>query len=226
MCTKKLIMLIVLLFGFMTGMAQDIIVKKDGSSLSGKVVEVTDTHVKYHKADNPDGPLYSILISDLVRINYDNGATDVFSEGTPMSVLQGATGDVKDSDLLKMYNMKNNDMALPKKLKLTGYIGGGLLVGIGIGLFSTSLTYGAWESEYKPFLYSGIGLTVLGAGWMTGFCLAAKHKEKKLNELYSSSLYRHEIYNDGSKSLAMGVDYITDRLNTTRTLGLGMSINF
>lgn len=224
MCTKKLIMLIVLLFGFMTGMAQDIIVKKDGSSLSGKVVEVTDTHVKYHKADNPDGPLYSILIADLVRINYDNGATDVFSEGTPMSVLQGATGDVKDSDLLKMYNMENSETALPKKLKLTGYIGGSIMMAAGVILFSVAASTGFYD--VAALTGSGIGLTVAGAGWMTGFCLAAKHKEKKLNELYSSSLYRHEIYNDGSKSLAMGVDYITDRLNTTRTLGLGMSINF
>lgn len=41
----------------LSALAQDVLVKKDGSSLLGRVEEVTETEVKYRKADNPDGPL-------------------------------------------------------------------------------------------------------------------------------------------------------------------------
>ncbi|NVO03751.1 MAG: hypothetical protein HXX09_13725 [Bacteroidetes bacterium] len=60
--------------------AQDIIIKKNGDELSGKVQEITLTEVKYKKADNPDGPVISILKGDVFMIKYENGTKDVFEK--------------------------------------------------------------------------------------------------------------------------------------------------
>ena len=53
--------LFVLLSMFMGNIsAQDVIVKKDGSTILSKVMEVGSTEVKYKKYSNLDGPLYTI----------------------------------------------------------------------------------------------------------------------------------------------------------------------
>jgi hypothetical protein len=44
-----------------------------------KVIEVGTTEVKYKKQDNLNGPMFSILKSDLLMIKYENGTTDDFS---------------------------------------------------------------------------------------------------------------------------------------------------
>jgi hypothetical protein len=44
-----------------------------------KVIEVGTSEVKYKKLDNLNGPVFSILKSDLLMIKYENGAKDDFS---------------------------------------------------------------------------------------------------------------------------------------------------
>ena len=67
--------------------AQDLIVLKDGATVSGKVCEVTSTEIKYKKISNPDGPLYSIDKSRVLAVNYKNGEKENYAEG---SVLQNS----------------------------------------------------------------------------------------------------------------------------------------
>lgn len=78
-------------------MAQDVIVKKDGSTIQSKVMEITDTEIKYKKWSNQDGPLYSIGRSEILSINYQNGEvekfSEVFVENTPTSDLPVYTGE-------------------------------------------------------------------------------------------------------------------------------------
>jgi hypothetical protein len=63
-------------------MAQDIIVKKDGSTITSKVEEINNTDIKYKKWNNLDGPLYSISRSEVVVINYQNGEIEVIQSNT------------------------------------------------------------------------------------------------------------------------------------------------
>ena len=63
-------------------MAQDVIVKKDNSTVLCKVLEVSSSEIKYKKWSNQDGPTYSTNISDVIRINYENGEVDNFNEQT------------------------------------------------------------------------------------------------------------------------------------------------
>ena len=58
--------------------AQDVIVKKDSSTILSKVVEINSTEIKYKKWSNQDGPTYVININEVTSINYANGEVDRF----------------------------------------------------------------------------------------------------------------------------------------------------
>lgn len=61
-------------------MSQDLITYKNGNEAKGRVIEVTGTEVKFKKEDNPDGPVYSMLKSDIFMIQYANGNKEVFTD--------------------------------------------------------------------------------------------------------------------------------------------------
>lgn len=58
--------------------AQDIIVKKDGTAIQAKVMKVGTSEVEYKKWSNQEGPTYAIAISDILAINYINGEKETF----------------------------------------------------------------------------------------------------------------------------------------------------
>lgn len=222
MISKRFFVMLALAVCCLSALAQDVLVKKDGSSLLGRVEEVTETEVKYRKADNPNGPLYTIKVADLMRINYENGQSDVFSQDgmTPGSILPGATGDVKDTELLNLYNTKKSDYAYPKKLKKIGFIGGGILIAGGLLMMATTSFH-----IVDPLARIGAVTVGVGAIAIPTFYFIAKHKQKQIDELACAPLFRQQVFSAGGKSLSMGVDYIGDRFKT-RTLGVGMTFNF
>lgn len=63
--------------------AQDVIVKRDGSTILSKVLEVNTSEIKYKKFSNQDGPTYTINKSEIMSINYENGEKDTF-EALPL----------------------------------------------------------------------------------------------------------------------------------------------
>ena len=89
--------------------AQDIITKKTGEDILAKILEVTSTEVKYKKHDNPDGPTFSSLISDILMIRYDNGTKDIFDqEKTKVSQSSSLDLDLQGRrDALANYSARN-----------------------------------------------------------------------------------------------------------------------
>ncbi|MDR1259157.1 MAG: hypothetical protein LBK65_07780 [Tannerellaceae bacterium] len=78
---KKSIILLAVFFGSMaTVFAQDIITLKSGDEVKAKVQEVGLTDVKYKKYDNLEGPVYTLLKTDIFMIKYENGEKDVFKD--------------------------------------------------------------------------------------------------------------------------------------------------
>jgi len=61
-------------------LSQDIITLKTGEDILGKLAEVTTTEIKYKKFDHQDGPIYTILRSDVLMIRYEDGSKDIFTE--------------------------------------------------------------------------------------------------------------------------------------------------
>ena len=76
----KLIVIAVLSFISHVCQGQDVITYKNGKEAKGRVTEVTNTEVKFKKEDNPDGPVYSMLKSEIFMIQYANGNKEVFAD--------------------------------------------------------------------------------------------------------------------------------------------------
>ncbi|NDK57625.1 hypothetical protein [Pontibacter fetidus] len=77
---KKLLLTCLALFVVLATQAQDILTKRNGDELQVKVQEITLTEVKYKRFDNLQGPLISILKSDVFMIKYENGSKMVITE--------------------------------------------------------------------------------------------------------------------------------------------------
>lgn len=65
--------------------AQDLIKQKDGTLIKSKVIKVGTTDVEYKKFSNLQGPLYSISISNIISITYEDGEEEAFDNQTKLS---------------------------------------------------------------------------------------------------------------------------------------------
>jgi hypothetical protein len=86
---KNLLLVFGLMFGSSICFSQDIISVRDGDDILATITKVGPTEVEYKKFDNPDGPLYSILKSDILLIKYENGTHEVFDDLTPAKPAAG-----------------------------------------------------------------------------------------------------------------------------------------
>lgn len=77
---KKVLLILVACCLVEVTTAQDVIVKKDGSTILSKVLEVNQNDIKYKKFSNQNGPTYTISVSELLSINYENGDKDTFDK--------------------------------------------------------------------------------------------------------------------------------------------------
>lgn len=68
--------------------ASDIIALIDGTTIEGRVEEVTSTVIKYRKASNPTGPIYSVEIAVVRNVLYENGTVDSFNNQPPVQNTQ------------------------------------------------------------------------------------------------------------------------------------------
>lgn len=58
----------------------DELIFNDGTEQRGKVIEITETEIKYKKCDLEDGPTYTVKKSSLFMIKYADGRREVFKE--------------------------------------------------------------------------------------------------------------------------------------------------
>ena len=87
---KRLLALLSVCCGVISTEAQDVIVKKDGSTILAKVQTVGDDVVEYKKHSNLNGPTYKINVDKLLSINYENGEKDTFESITSNSTNGGS----------------------------------------------------------------------------------------------------------------------------------------
>lgn len=85
-------------------LAQDIIVKKDGSIIKAKVLEVTESSILYKNYGNINGPSYSISIANVMSLTYENGQIESFDNASSMKEeaesKEVSTSDMSDAILL------------------------------------------------------------------------------------------------------------------------------
>ena len=76
---KKLFYLLFFLLGLgRTLHAQDLLTKRNGEEIPVIVLEVTPTEVKYRRADNLNGPLYTVPRAEVFMVKYINGTKQLF----------------------------------------------------------------------------------------------------------------------------------------------------
>ena len=86
--------------------SQDQLFKKDNTKLEVKILEINPTEIKYKLFNYEDGPIITVLKSEVALIIYKNGMHEVITASPEISV-------VKDQDLKK--NVKLEKWELQKK---------------------------------------------------------------------------------------------------------------
>ena len=230
-----------MLFCATAASAQDVITKTDGSKLEAKVEEITESVVRYRKASNPNGPVYTIPLTSIVTIVYENGSVDNFN-ATSASQTEPSDDELKryaevqniatasamnDSQLLKLADPSMTAEKLRKKAKLNriiGWAGGVFLVAAGIVAYNIMADGGNYHFGTQVAIAGG----VIGVGWCVGLNLRANYliRRAKDMEMYSSAIIENEMYRFGDKSLTAGVNVMGNRMTRTQGIGLSLSLNF
>jgi hypothetical protein len=60
--------------------SQDKIYRKNGKIVEAKVLEIGSAEVKYKEFSNPDGPIYVLETDRIIKIVYENGKVEKFTE--------------------------------------------------------------------------------------------------------------------------------------------------
>lgn len=243
----KFLLFTVLLFGSTMVSAAEIITLTDGSTIEAEVLEVTETVIKYRKASNPSGPIYSIAVNKVGQIKYENGLVDRFNAirptGKPSSSISASdealirdynsrmeeqSNGLSDSQLMRMaYDPQAKAYrSQAKKYRLIGWIGGVTITGIGAlvgNLFFTD-EYGSGCP-----VEGAIAGAVVGAAWGIGFNMKANSlvKQAKALEAYSMNLYEFQPVKIGDNStMTAGMGMIGIQRFENPGLGVNLKFNF
>lgn len=156
---KRFLLLAFFLFASYSVFAQDIITKKDGTDIQAKILEVTTSEVKYKKFSNLEGPVFTILKSDILIVRYENGENEVFSESrksvnlnTDNEIVPG----MKYRDYKDFYDT-HNYVKQPGDPYTPFWIGFGDFVIPGLG----NAIVGEW-GRAAGFFFANLGLALLG----------------------------------------------------------------
>lgn len=83
--------------------AQDKIFKSDGSVIDGKILNVGPNSINYSRADNPNGPEYTILKNGVDKIKYQDGREVKFENKYDNGNAAGAVGASGETTLANNY---------------------------------------------------------------------------------------------------------------------------
>lgn len=75
---KKLVLLLLSLVSCLSLFAEDVIVLRNGDVINAIVTEIVSDGIKYKKASNPNGPVYTIDKGSVLSIKYANGEIEKF----------------------------------------------------------------------------------------------------------------------------------------------------
>lgn len=184
-----LLLLILCSFGYLVK-AQDMIVKTDGSIVKAKIVEIGDDVIKYKKADNPDGPLYSVSKSNITSINYADGTVEKFEAEKPKKQKENEDEDSEEAEEKPKENPILKDEALKRSLEaISKDIGEQLIRSCANGKIDNSSTSIYWDATYKDPITGDIVMSMIttwkpkwtdGHGkWIKGKVIINKAGEKK-----------------------------------------------
>lgn len=215
------LILLAIIFNVTLSFSQDIITTKTGEDILAKITEISNSEVKYKKFDNLDGPLYTMLKSDILMIRYENGSKEIFNEepksnavppsnpSNPNLQPQGqlnaeSSAEKINSDKL-LYAGKAEKYRKRKNTGATLTVLGGVLFIVGVATLSNSSYNTTYNGGYTSTSTSGnpeagalaflFGVGGLGAGiplWAVG-----AHQQRKYNAKLQSLSFRFHLNPQG-----------------------------
>ncbi len=88
---SSLLVAVILTAFSLSAFSQDVIILRSGDEIPSVVSEIGIDVIKYKKADNPEGPVYTIEKAKVFMIKYANGTKDVFDTQQAQTVTQPVT---------------------------------------------------------------------------------------------------------------------------------------
>lgn len=229
----------------MTASAQDLITKADDTTIQAKVTEITESVIKYHRFDNLNGPIYTLPISSVKSIKFENGSTETFIQqsiknNTPTPAVSTSPDamaqqqQLSDNRLLNMYNLKMGEKTAldyvntAKKYKKIGWIGGASLAGIGLAIQGVYFIINGDLCAFDGIPWVLMGGVVAGGIWYGGWYMAANRQMKLARqvEIYSISMVENEVLTVGDKTLTAGINLMGNNMTNTRGIGISLAYNF
>ena len=230
---KKSFTIALFLLVCVTISAQDVIVKKDGSTIVCRIVELNSSEIIYKRWGKLNGSNYVMNRSDASAINYENGKRVNLSETTNLYAPNNQNDGVQlynDNALLKMDYLAENS-ANKKQAKIAkkiGLIAGpALVVGGTVLLYAFANKHSHGFASLKPFeRFFPIGLIVAGVGTTVSCLIYSHYLNNKDSDIRYSTLYEYDFKLSNGSSLSTGIDLISDNNCGKNTLGLGLRYNF
>ena len=205
---KKLLTLL-LLFAAIGVHAQDVILKKDGSTIICKVLEIGVSEIKYKKVDNSEGPNYSILRTDVQAINYENGEKEIINNQLDdLSVTM-------NNDI----NLRDRYLHNARTWQTIGgiYFWANVLAGGTIALI-----HGEYNADFAYIMGGALLEGVIG---MFIFNEIGRSFEKKANSLLTANQLFRKDFKLGNTNFTAGLDIIHNKATNDKNFGLVIGIN-
>ena len=205
--------------------AQDVIVKKEGSTIVCRVVELTSSEIVYKKWSDLNGSNYVMNRTDASAINYQNGKRVNLSEATNLYTPNNQNDGKQQYNDRELLALDASAAKLPKKVKklrTIGLVGGAIVVGVGgIVMLTAPSDKGYDEQMIKGGVIMGCG--VVGA---TICLLKAQSYKRQMDMLQVSSIYQYNYEFSNGSNLSAGIDMLRDHNIGNNTLGIGLRYNF
>jgi len=235
---KIRLILLIGLFGFIgiiqaqntdvTAADFDVIVKKNGEIIHGKVMEVNLELIRYKRTDIPDGPIYVIPREDVFAISYRNQLTEYVAPVDSLFLSGRRFPSTKNDKTVSKAKQQGNNDLFPYLAEGSFYIGVG---GIGnISLVSDIDLYtaenigpGAHITYFFPFKTNlELGATVGYARFKYSQQLYSEYDQLKTNTNLTESLLNFGVLAKYSIDLLIlkpyasgGISYISSSVKST-----------
>ena len=201
--------MLLVLFATIGVHAQDVILKKDGSTIICKVLEVGVSEIKYKKVDKLEGPNYSILRTEVQAINYENGEKDVFNNQL-------------DNLSLTMNNDVNLKDRYLRNARIWQTVGGIYFWVHVIAGGSLAFIHGEYNED---FAYIMGGAFLEGVIGMFIFNEIGRLWENKANSLLTTNQLFRKDFKLGNTNFSAGLDIIHNKATNEKNFGLVVGLN-
>lgn len=161
---KILHTILVLLISIFAVKAQDKIHKTDGQVLETKVLEITQTEIKYKVFANLNGPTYSLGKTDVIKVIYENGTTELFTNSenkVDANVKRAQNIFVELAGQGLIFSANYDTRFSNKRNGIGGRIGFGIIGADGNNITTVPISLNYLLGEGKNFFEIGLGATYL-----------------------------------------------------------------